>query len=174
MNDALADINVLIWDVDGTFYPPSEAMSKAVLESAYLTIEKHMGWPRHKVIEEFEKVHGKITASQTEAVSIICNIDTSDAAKETDQYFKRKNFVTRDEKLISLFESLEGFKHFILGNGARQTILEGIQALGLSVNLFEEIVTSETAGVGVNKPNENGFRYILEKTGMEPSQHLMI
>jgi len=166
------DVRVLIWDMDGTFYAPSPEMTQAVLESAYLTIEKHKGWPRHKTIEEFQKVHEKITPSQTEAVSMICDIPTSDAARETDLYLDRKRFITRDQKLVTLFESLKGLRHFILGNGAKKTILEGIAALGLEATLFDEIVTSET--VGVNKPRDNGFRYIMDKTGLPPAAHLMI
>ena len=134
------DVRVLIWDVDGTFYPPSPEMTQAVLESAYLTIEKHKGWPRNTTIEEFQKVHEKITPSQTEAVSMICDIPTSDAARETDLYLDRKRFIAHDDKLIALFTTLKKFRHFILGNGAKQTILEGIAALGLSANLFDEIV----------------------------------
>lgn len=174
MNTAklLENVQVLIWDMDGTFYPPSPEMIRAVLESAYLTIEKHKGWPRHKTIEEFQKVHDKITVSQTEAVAIICDIPTQTAARETDLLLDRKRFITRDEKLIALFESLTGFRHFILGNGAKQTILQGIAALGLDSKLFDEVVTSET--VGVNKPSDNGFRYIMDKTGLPASAHLMI
>lgn len=168
----LTGVDVLIWDVDGTFYPPTPEMTHSVLESAYMTIEKHTGWPRNKTIEEFQKVHEKITASQTEAVAIICNIPVATAAIETDQFLDRRRFIFRDEKLISLFESLEGFRHFILGNGAKKTILQGLAALGLDPRLFDEIVTSET--VGVNKPSDNGFRYILEKTGMPAVSHLMI
>lgn len=168
----LSDIDVCIWDVDGTFYPPSTEMGLAVLESAYTTIQKRMGWPRGKAIEEFEKVHEKITPSQTEAVAILCDIPTSVAARETDKYLDRKRFITRDEKLITLFESLTGLRHFVLGNGAKKTIVEGIAALGLSIAVFDEIVTSET--VGVNKPRDNGYRYIMEKTGLPPASHLMI
>jgi HAD superfamily hydrolase (TIGR01549 family) len=172
MNDTFSAVNVLVWDVDGTLYPPSEEMAQATLESAYITIEHRMGWPRHKAIEEFEKVHEKITPSQTEAVALICNIPTSEAARETDRNFQRTKYIARDEKLVSLFESLKGFRHFILGNGAQKTIREGIIALGLEINTFDEIVTSET--VGANKPKDNGFKYILEKTGMPPGEHLMI
>ena len=168
----LSDVEVIIWDIDGTLYPLSEETSQAVLESAYQVIERHTGWPRHKTIEEFEKVHNKVTLSQTEAVAVICNIPVTQAAKETDHHFNRTQYVKRDEKLITLFEQLRGLRHFVLGNGAQKTILEGLAALGLQPGTFDEIVTSET--VGVNKPKDNGFRYILEKTGMPPAQHLMI
>ncbi len=172
MNTVFTSVNVLIWDVDGTLYPFTEGTSQAVLESAYLVIERYTAWPRHKTIEEFEKVHNRVTLSQTEAVAIICSIPIAQAAKETDHHFNRTQYVKRDDKLIALFEQFRGFRHFILGNGAQKTILEGLTVLGLSASVFDEIVTSET--VGVNKPKDNGFRYIMEKTGLPPAQHLMI
>jgi HAD superfamily hydrolase (TIGR01549 family) len=166
------DVKVILWDVDGTLYAPSADVSHAVVESAYQTIANHTGWPRHKVIEEFAKVHEKITLSQTEAVAIICKIPVSEAARETDGHFQRTKFIKRDEQLIALFESLKGFQHYILGNGAKKTILEGLDALGLDKDIFKEIVTSEI--VGANKPSDKGFLYIMDKTGLPASAHLMV
>lgn len=168
----LSDISVCIWDVDGTLYPPSEIMTREVLESAYKVIEECTGWNREKTLFEFEKVHGVLTPSSTEAVALICNITTSQAAIKTDEYFNRAQFLTRDTKLIALFEQLSGFRHFILGNGNKKNISKALIVLGVPIATFDEIVTSET--VGVNKPEDNGFRYILDKTGLPASAHLMI
>lgn len=165
-------VKVLIWDVDGTFYPPTPDVVGAVLESAYRTIEKYTRWPREKVIEEFEKVHDKVTPSQTQAVSVICNIPVAQAARDTDSFLNRTQFISRDERLIALFEKLRGLTHYILGNGAKETIREGLAVLGLDEKIFEEIVTSET--VGENKPSEKGYRYIMGKTGLPADAHLMI
>lgn len=172
MNDIFKDIKVIIWDVDGTLYPHTKEISQAVLESAYLVIEEHMGWDRAKTVSEFEKVHEKVTLSQTEAVAIICQIPTSQAAQESDHHFNRTRFVSHDDTLIALFGELRGFRHFILGNGAQKTIREGLAILGLSESIFEEIVTSET--VGVNKPEDKGYRYIMEKTNLSAAAHLMV
>ena len=49
---------------------------------------------------------------------------------------------------------------------------ETLVALGLPVDTFKEMVTSET--VGVTKPEEKGFRYIMDKTGLPPEAHMMI
>ncbi|HUD19026.1 MAG TPA: HAD family hydrolase [Patescibacteria group bacterium] len=172
MNDQLQGIEVLIWDIDGTLYPIDDVISKEVFESAYSAICELTGWPRDKAIEEFEKIHGKITLSATEAVGIICNVTTAKAAGYTDKYLNRLRFIKRDTKLIALFEALSGFKHFILGNGSRGPIAKALDVLGIARSTFIEIVTSEV--VGVNKPKDNGFRYILEKTGLPAASHLMI
>jgi FMN phosphatase YigB (HAD superfamily) len=172
MDIPLSGINVIIWDIDGTLYPFNEESSGAILESAYISIGEYMHWPRHKVLEEFNKVFEKITPSSTEAVSLICNVPIAEAAVKTDTHLNRPRFIKRDEKLITLFEQLSGFRHFILGNGSKKHITAGLVTLGLSPRIFDEIVTSEI--VGVNKPEDNGFLYIMEKTGLPPNQHLMV
>jgi FMN phosphatase YigB (HAD superfamily) len=166
------NIHVCIWDVDGTLYRPTERMSSEVRESAYRAIAECTHWDRKKVIEEFDKVHETVTSSSTEIVAILCGTTVPGAARVTDAYFNRKRFLSRDPKLCTLFEQLTGFRHFLLGNGTRKLISEALDVLGIPRQLFEEIVTSEI--VGVNKPETAGFRYILEKTGLPPWQHLMI
>jgi putative hydrolase of the HAD superfamily len=59
-----------------------------------------------------------------------------------------------------------------LGNGSKDQIAIGLSALGLNRNIFKEIVTSEL--VGVNKPKDGGFKYIMEKSGMDAALHLMV
>ncbi len=172
MQTSLSNINVIIWDIDGTLYPLNETISNEVLESAYKTIAEYTGWPRHKVLDEFNKVHEKITPSSTEATALLCNITIAQAAAKTDEYLNRLQFLKHDDKLVTLFEQLEGYKHFILGNGAKKHIAEAVEVLGIPASTFDEIVTSEI--VGVNKPEDNGFRYIMEKTGLPAAEHLMV
>ncbi len=169
--EKFSDIQVIIWDVDGTLYHTG-VLSTEVFEAAYKAIEECTGWPREKTVEEFDKVHKKITLSATEAVGILCHITTGDAAKITDKYLDRLRFITRDERLISLFQKLSGFSHYILGNGSKDQIAIGLDALGLDRTIFKEIVTSEL--VGVNKPKDGGFKYIMEKSGKAASSHLMV
>lgn len=169
--EKFSDIQVIIWDVDGTLYHTG-ALSTEVFEAAYKAIEECTGWSREKTITEFDNVHEKITLSATEAVGILCHISTGEAAKKTDKYLDRLRFIRRDEKLITLFEQLSGFGHYILGNGSKDLIAEGLDALGLDRKIFKEIVTSEL--VGVNKPKDDGFRYIMERSGQEAAAHLMV
>ena len=132
----LTGVRVLIWDVDGTFYPATEQVVRSVNDSAISSICEVMKWPREKAITEFNKVHGKITISQTEAVSIICNITTAEAANLTDKYLNRLQYIKKDPQLIALFEKLNNFQHYILGNGAQKPIEEGVKALGLNPSIF--------------------------------------
>lgn len=124
------------------------------------------------MIAEFEKTYKKITPSATEAVAYICKLKTEEAALEMEKYYDRRPYLSRDAKLVALFDTLKKFRHFILANGVAHRISETLEVLGVSPKTFEEIVTSEI--VGVNKPHEKGFHYILEKTKLPPREHLMI
>lgn len=172
MEDWIHQLNILIWDFDGTFYPPNKELFHVIREAEYRTIMDHTGWSKEKTVEEFEKVHKKVYVSATETTAALSGISISEAAIEMEAHFDRRDYLKRDERLITLFGQLHGFRHFILANGVVRRHLETLQVLGIPASTFEEIVTSEVTGV--TKPHEKGFLYILEKTGLPPSSHLMI
>lgn len=165
-------IEVIIWDFDGTFFRPNQKLWDVVRASEYRTIINHTGWPMEKAIQKFKKYYKIVTPSATETVAYLCCITTSEAAREMEEYFDRRQFVEKDDRLVRMFRCLDHFDHYILANGVKKKLEETLVALGLSPGFFKEIITSET--VGVNKPGDKGFRYILEKTHVVASQHLMI
>lgn len=165
-------IRVLIWDFDGTLYKPNPALFQAVRQAEYRTIIDHTGWQKEHVEEEFKKLHTIVYPSATVVTAVLCKISISRAAREMEKYFDRRDFLKRDEKLIALFRKLRDFRHFTLANGTISRHKETLAVLGLPVEMFEEMVTSEV--VGVTKPHLDGFRYILTKTGLPASEHLMI
>ncbi len=167
----LSDIKVIIWDFDGTLYPQNAAVTQAMEEGQYQTIMRHTGWSRQRAKDEFWKVYPKETTSGNAAVGLICHIPTPQAAVENERGFDRRVFIQKSQELTTLFASLANFRHFILGNGVKENLVDTTKALGIH-DRFEEIVTSET--VGANKPDPAGFVYIMEKTGCTPAQHLMV
>ncbi len=172
MDARFKKVKILVWDFDGTFYPPNPKLWQAVREAEYQTIVKHTGWPKAKAIAEFEKLHKKVYPSATETVAKLTKTSIAAAAVEMENYFDRRDFVRRDEKLIKLFRQLKGFRHFTLANGAIARHQETLVALGVPVGTFELMVTAEV--VGVTKPHAAGFHYILNYTKLPPEAHLMI
>jgi FMN phosphatase YigB (HAD superfamily) len=166
------NIKVLIWDFDGTFYPLTPAITHAMEEEQYATIMRHKGWDRVKAKEEFWKIYPVTTTSGNAAVGIVCGIPTAAAARESETNYDRLKFVRHDPKLIEMFGKLKEFRHFVLGNGVRAKLEIAARGLGIPDGTFEEIVTSENTGV--NKPETDGYTYILGKTGLVPEKHLMI
>ena len=166
------DIAVLIWDFDGTFYKPHPALFEAVRQAEYRTIMTHTGWTKEKATEAFEKLYKKVYPSATETVGKIIGISTADAAVEMENYFDRRNFLTRDEHLTELFQKLKNYRHIILANGVIARYKETLKVLGVPAKTFELFVTSEI--VGKTKPSPDGFKYILDYTKLPAKEHLMI
>lgn len=168
----LSNIKVLIWDFDGTLYKPNPALFAAVRQAEYKTIMAHTGWTKVQASEAFEKLYKKVYPSATETVGRIVGIPTADAAVEMENYFDRRDFLARDERLIELFGKLKGYRHIILANGVIRRHKETLAVLGVPAETFELFVTSEV--VGKTKPHPEGFRYVLDYTKLPPAAHLMI
>lgn len=166
------DIQVLIWDFDGTFYRPNPSLFAAVREAEYKTIIAHTGWSKEQAQEAFEKLYKNVYPSATETVGNIVGISTADAAVEMENYFDRRDFLARDEQLIRLFEKLKSYRHIILANGVIRRHKETLALLGVPAKTFELFVTSEV--VGKTKPHPDGFHYVLNYTKLPPEAHLMI
>ncbi len=172
MQKKFSGVKVCVWDFDGTLYRAGEAFHQEILESQYRIIMNHRGWSRDKAVEEFHKLYKITTPSSTEAASVLAKISLAQAAIEGELDNYRLKYISRDEKLVGLFRSLATFTHFILANGIREKIIPALAGLGIPPETFGEIVTSEI--VGVNKPQPDGFRYIMKKTGLPAEAHLMI
>jgi FMN phosphatase YigB (HAD superfamily) len=168
----VSDVKVLIWDFDGTFYKPIPKLWHAIREAEYRTIMEANGWDHDRAVEEFNKLYKKVYPSATQTVGKLTGMTTTQAALKMEDFFDRRDFVKPDPKLAVLFKKLAHFRHFILANGVRAKIIETLEHWGLPTGTFEEIVTSELSGE--NKPSPAGFLYILNKTKLPPSQHLMI
>lgn len=166
------DVRVLIWDFDGTLFKPNQNLWHDIREAEYRTILSHTGWSREKTVEEFAKLYKIVYPSATEVAAALAGITIAEAVVEMEEYFDRRKYLTRDEKLIALFVKLKHFRHFTLANGAIARHKQALEVLGVRPEVFEEMITSEV--VGVTKPHEAGFLYILKKTQLPASQHLMI
>ncbi|MEK9143336.1 MAG: HAD family hydrolase [Patescibacteria group bacterium] len=168
----LSGIKILIWDFDGTLFKPNENFFAAVREAEFQVLSKHTGWDRNKTEEEFKKVYKVLYPSATQTIGILSGITTAQAAQEMEDLFDRRNFVARDEKLISLFSHLKRYRHIMFGNGIIAKHKETLPVLGIAPETFELYVTSEI--VGKTKPSPDGFQYILNYTKLPASAHLMI
>lgn len=168
----ISGVSVCIWDFDGTLYRPTPALTQAIIEADYELIMRHTGWDKAKTVEEFHKIYKVKTPSSTETAAELAGISVQEAAIECELYKDRRPFLSRDQRLIDMFAKLTHYTHYFLVNGIQEKVRESLDVLGVSPDIFREFVTAEV--VGVNKPQPDGFRYIMEKTGLPADAHLMI
>ncbi len=165
-------IKVLIWDFDGTLYKRNDSLWREIRESEYHVIMNHTGWTRERTIAEFTPLYARLHSGTTTAAKL-SGIATYEAAKEGESYIQRSKYIRgNDVRLVQLFARLQSYTHFMLVNGVKTKTEVGLSHLGINPGIFKEIVTSEI--VAENKPSEAGFRYIMGKTGLPPSAHMMI
>ncbi|MFZ2024824.1 MAG: HAD family hydrolase [Microgenomates group bacterium] len=172
MDERFSVVKVLVWDIDGTLYPPHKELFHMIRESEYKTIMHHTGWDKEKAMEEFAKLHKKTIQSATEVVAVLSGRTIAEVAVESETYFDRRDFILKDERLPQLFTKLSSYTHVTLGNGSLVKQKETLVYLGLDLSLFSLFVTAET--VGFTKPNPAGFQYVLAHTGFPPEAHMMI
>lgn len=168
----LGDINVILWDFDGTFYKLNDLLWREIREAEYRVIMNHTGWSRERSVQEFLKLYNVVTPSGTEVASRLCHIPIVQATLETEPYYDRAKYLTRDEKLIQMFEDLRGFRHMMLVNGKRERLTEAIKKLGVDPALFEKWFTPEDTGVV--KPNRIHYETVLSVTNLPPQKHVVI
>ena len=106
MDTRLINIQVLIWDFDGTLYKPHPDLWRDVREAEYRVIAEHTGWEKEKVIEEFTKLYKVVLASATQVVAKLAEIQVKQAAIEMENYFDRTKYLRPDDKLVELFTKL--------------------------------------------------------------------
>jgi HAD superfamily hydrolase (TIGR01549 family) len=168
----LSGIAVCIWDFDGTFYQQQPALWDNIRWTEIKVIMEHTGWTKEKATDEFYKIYKVKTPSGTKTVSLLTGISNAQASVETSRYTDYDSFLHADPKLAGMLASLDRYRHFMLVNGSQESVNRGLTILGVDKGFFEEIVTSEL--VGETKPSLKGFTYIVGKTGLPASSHLMI
>jgi len=172
MDKRFQNIQMLIWDFDGTLYLPNKELFKTIRDAEFKTIAHHTGWSLDRIDKEFHALYKKTIQSASAVTAYCSGVTIPDAMREMETYFDRRTYLKRDKKLIRLFKKLKGYRHIIFGNGVVARQKETISLLGLSPDTFELYVTPEL--VGITKPDKAGFQYILNYSKLPPSAHLMI
>lgn len=168
----ISGISVCIWDFDGTLYKQQPELWDNIRESEIRVVQKYTGWSEEKAKAEFYKIYGVQTPSGTKATALLTGITNAQASIESSAGTSYEKYLKKDSRLTELFAKLSHLTHYMLVNGSQSSVRRGADLLGLDTGIFTEIVTSEI--VGETKPSQKGFRYILEKTGLPATSHLMV
>lgn len=170
--NALSGISVCIWDFDGTLYKQHHALWENIRATEIAVIMEHTGWTEEKAKEEFYKIYPEVTPSGTKTTSMLAGISNAQASIESSRLTDYASYLREDPRLLSMFDQLTSYQHYMLVNGSKESVARGLMILGVPEHFFVEIVTSEV--VGETKPGLKGFSYILQKTGLPPQRHVMI
>ena len=164
-------IKVIVWDVDGTWYRPQNELVKEELRQRTILIADRLGVSYEKAWD-LEKEEVKKTKSFTIATANLVGAGALDILKKVQSLIDRSKYLKKDERLIELLNKLSSYRQAIVTNMRAMALEETFKILGIDKNLFDVAVTPESTGV--MKPDLAGFRLVLDKTGLKPSEHLFV
>ncbi len=170
----LKNIQVLIWDVDGTLYR-NDNLANEIYNSFIQIVAHHLeiDFNTAKKIFQKQKYSRKTWGQKTEKIT---GLKEKDVLYVIEKQVDKSDFLEKDNKLIALFKDkkIQKFKHYILTNSSRHQTDKVLTALGLipEVLNFEEKFTLES--FKQIKPHRSCFEKILSHSGLAPGSHLMI
>lgn len=168
---SIEKIKVIVWDVDGTWYRFSNGLIGEEIDKRCAVISEVLNIPFDKA-KELEEETVKKVKSHTKAVSIITGLSINKVLDMVQSKIDRAKFLGKDEKLSEMFEKLSWLKHGIVSNMRMQSLLKTMDILGVDRRIFDFIILPEETGV--TKPDLKPFMLALQKTGLEPSEHLFV
>lgn len=171
---------VIIWDVDGTLWR-NRILGEVLKREFIRIIALKRNVPLAAAAALLRKNEKGVSWSH--AASELTNIPETKIIKLVEKRVNKALFLHRDEELLSFFNKLKKYRHFILTNATSKNTYKVLKKLGFPIKKwpyekqlefapFEKIFTLDR--IKKNKPHPDGFLKILEITHLPPSQHLVI
>lgn len=164
----MENIEYIVWDVDKTLYKNNPKLNKSFLKDVCKKLQERFNLNS----KEANKLISKKLKESDTLFQVLVGLGLKDSINELMDNAKYEPYLRKDEKLIKMFDSLKDYKHAIISNGTRKSCCNVLRILGLSLDIFEMIITTED--VKNPKPNEEPFLKLLEKTGLPPEKHVYI
>lgn len=124
-------IKVVIWDVDGTLYQGDPAVGQVFEQSRQELLEKHWSRPYHLELKEVFKTFKQRHKSSTKTLSVMTGLDIKEITQYIETKLHLRRNLTKDPKLVNLFNQLSHLHHLVLRNGGHDETLNILKLLGL-------------------------------------------
>lgn len=170
-NLPLSEIEVLVWDLDGTLYKSIPQMVQVIEKACINILFEHKQITPEAAFELFYKTR-EIYKGNTKSLAALGCGPRIEIIKKIEKLVDKASFLNKDPKLQQLFQELSSFRHILLSDTSHQVIVKELEALGLSHNLFELIIGVDDAKM--TKPDIAYFKKVLDETDLSAQKHLMI
>lgn len=167
----ITQIEALGWDLDGTLYPTSQALTTIIHHKQYEAVSVRMGWGRERTLKEYGKRYRQL-GSNTKTLNSF-GIDGLSFFSSVWDEIELDRFIKQDRRLVRLFTSLVSWRQFLISNSNRiDQMNTKLELIGLKPSLFEFIVS--TVDLGAVKPDPAPFLKALETLELAPEQVMFI
>lgn len=166
----IKDIKVLVWDLDGTLYQRNPLINKVFKSTIYQEVGQALSLSVSQAKDVFSQRQKKIKGLTLTLNSL--GIDGYAFIKKVNEKISWKKVLSKDERLITMFQKLISFPHILLTDNFEKYSLEKISLLGLKKTVFQKMIFGME--IRITKPNPNLFRRALKLFNFPPSSFLMI
>lgn len=165
------DIQILIWDLDGTLYRSQKDLSWALHQGCIKILVQEKNLSFEKAEQLFSKTKEIHKGASKSLQALGCG-NRLKIIEKLENIVDKASFLKPDRKLINLFSALCDFRHFLLSNTTRKTIIKELEALGLSHTLFELVIGVDD--MKTTKPDLPFFKAALDYSDLSSNKHLVI
>ncbi len=170
MDSRFKDVKIIAWDVDTTLYKNIPELSIRFKEECIKEVAK----VKEISFAEAESIFEKARATNGSSTMTLRNLRVGDenTLLQIQKRIDKQGYIKPDPKLLSMFQKLSKFRHFIITNSMKEDDKAALVKLGLPESIFEKIITVEDAGEP--KPSLAPFQFLLKLTGLPPEQHVYV
>ncbi|MBR9677738.1 MAG: HAD-IA family hydrolase [Nanoarchaeota archaeon] len=167
MMKRFSDIKAIIWDLDGTLYDPSINLFSGARRTSLerLAELERISFEDAKTLYERTYLELGSNTRTFEKLGLGRAFGLPDRAaviKITDEA-DRTSLLSKDDRLVEMFEDLRGYQHVLLTNSGRVGAMKTLDAIGLSENFFSKVLTADD--FSESKPSPITFLTALDFLG---------
>lgn len=169
--DWVSGIKAIGWDLDGTLYSSELIPSHLISQIIYQTVAKSKSWTLAEAKKEY---NSKLTELGSNTKTLYhFGVNGVDFFTDVWDNMDLEKYLKKDQRLIKMFQSLQGMRHFILSNSNRiDQITRKLKLIGLNSNRFEKIFS--TVDIGTIKPDPKPFKVALRAMNLQPKEVLYV
>lgn len=178
MNNKFKDILSVGFDIDQTMYPINPEIDEIIqIKFAEKILERNSGLKDIIAAREYSERRYSETGSRSIVLKEAGYANPDEIFEILHNCLANANLIRlikRDNKLQDILEKIkQKYELFLITNNPEDIALLKLNKLGIDENFFKIKCYGDTVR-GMKKSDGSLFRYFLEKSHYEPSQHLYI
>lgn len=167
----IKQLKFLVWDLDGTLYPPVPELEETINSEVLKALASSLDCSEVEATAYYSDKKKQLKSSTRVLNS--AGIDGHDFFTKLWQKLPLDQYIKPNPKLQKLFASSQQFTHVLHTNSNTLEVVKlKLNCLGLSIDNFSSILVFPRAGY--QKPDQEAFEMILETTGQMAEQILYI
>lgn len=171
MHTWIKQLKVLAWDLDGTLYPSTPPLNRAIDEAIVSALAAARATSLQDARHYYETTKATLKSSTKVLNSV--GIDGQKFFIDLWNTLPLERYIAPNNELAALFTQPLPLQHYLHTNSNTPTIVaRKLACLGIAVNSFTQIMTFPIQGI--QKPDAAAFDLLIERAGCQPQEILYL